>query len=72
MHSSLPSNYWNSLENRRKFLDEMKLKFNIKEPKDWGNISVKEFQNAGGNSMLKLYGNSLFECLQSIYTGICL
>lgn len=65
-----PHSYWTSFENRVKFLEEIKVKYQIKEPKDWGNISIQKVKESGGEYMLKKYYNeSLFQCLQSLYKG---
>lgn len=61
---------WKVLENRRKFLDAVKIKFNISTPRDWGRITVSAISNLGGSSLIKnYYEGSLFKCLQSIYSG---
>lgn len=64
-----PQKFWRSPENRRTLLDEMKRKLEIKEPSDWGKITADEFITAGGGYILHHYGDSLFECLKSIYSG---
>lgn len=60
------------MENCTKFLETMKNKFHIQEPRDWGKITVQQIQKNGGRTLLLLYGNSLFACLQSIYNGFFL
>lgn len=65
-----PHSYWNSFDNRRKFLDGIKLKLKIKNPSDWGEISVQEFINLGGGTLLNRYKGSLFACLNSVYKGL--
>lgn len=68
--SNVPKSYWNSAENQRKFLDEIKNKFHIKEPRDWGKVTVRDIQSAGGISILeRYYQRSLFKCLQTVYRG---
>lgn len=58
------------MENRRKFLEEMKLKFNIEEPGDWGKVSIQDFREENGASLLSYYKNSLYSCLKHIYKGL--
>lgn len=62
--------YWTSIDNRRKFLEKLKIKFNIRKPSDWGNVKIQDVRDAGGSSLLSYYYNSsLFTCLRSIYKG---
>lgn len=65
----LPKSYWTSPQNRREFLGKIKVKFGIKEPKDWGKIRIQDIKQMGGVSLLKYYKGSLFRCLQSVYKG---
>lgn len=66
---TFPKAHWNSVENRRKFLDKVKVKHNITEPNDWGKLTTRDIKKAGGISLLKKYKGSLFACLQSVYNG---
>lgn len=61
--------FWMSLENRRKFLDEIKLNFDIKQPSDWGKLTYKDFINTGGRTLLGYYDHSFYKCLTTIYSG---
>lgn len=66
-----PYSYWKSTENRRKYLDELKAKFNIQQPKDWGNVTVREvLEEKGGTLLSGYYGGSLVACLKSVYSGL--
>lgn len=68
--SKYPSSYWQSLDNCKKFLDEVAEKLNIKNPRDWGKVTGQLISDLGGTSLLSnYYDNSLFSCLQSIYAG---
>lgn len=67
--SPFPNRYWQSLDNRKKFLEEFATKFNIKNPQDWGRITTSQVCEAGGVSLLSMYHGSLFTCLQSVYKG---
>lgn len=61
---------WENPESRKNFLEKFAKKFNIKEPKDWGNISTQLIHEEGGGAMIHYYyNNSLFECLQNLYQG---
>lgn len=61
--------YWNSMENRRKFLEEAAHKLNVKTPSDWGKVPVRTIHKLGGRSLLVHYKDSLFACLQEIFKG---
>jgi hypothetical protein len=59
------------MENRQKFLNEIAIKLNLKEPSDWGKVSTRYITQSGGSTLLQNYYNgSLFQCLQSVYKGI--
>jgi hypothetical protein len=66
----LSGTHQSSLEAHKSFLENLKLALHIKEPKDWGKLTIREISQYGALSMLKFYHNSLFYCLQSIYPGI--
>lgn len=68
--SNLPKTYWISVDNQKKFLEEIKVKLNVNHPSDWGKIQLRKIYALGGRTLLKYYRGSLFTCLQSIYTGI--
>lgn len=66
----VPKSYWNSMENRRTFLDSIAAKYNIKKPSDWGKLKIGVIYENGGTTLMKNYYNdSLFVCLQSVYKG---
>lgn len=65
----LPRSYWQSTENSRKFLDEVAIKLNIKNPSDWGKVTNKVMHEYGGAGLLKHFNNSLFDCLKFVYEG---
>lgn len=65
-----PRSHWQSMENRRKFFDQLAVTLNLKNPSDWGKISLKQICAMGGAGILYYYKNSVFYCLQSIYKGI--
>lgn len=60
---------WNTIESHRNFLEKLKVKFQIREPSDWGKVTIQDINAHGGASLLKYYQSSLFKCLQSIFTG---
>lgn len=66
----LPSRFWNSMENQKRFMDEIASKLCIKYPSDWGKVTGRRIHELGGNTLLRGYYNgSLFACLQSVYKG---
>lgn len=48
----------------------MKIKFNIRDPSDWGKVTLRDIRNSGGSSILSVYEDSLFTCLQANYPGL--
>lgn len=65
-----PSGYWSVYENQRKFVDELGRKLQIREPKDWGSVTYKQFCSFGGGTLLKRYRSSVMLALKGIYTGL--
>ena len=46
--SKFPHDYWNLIENQRKFLDEIASEYNIKTPNDWKRVSMSLIRKKGG------------------------
>lgn len=68
--SKVTSSHWCSIDNQKKFLDEVAFKLNVKNPSDWGKVTTQQIHNLGGGSLLShRYRDSLFHCLQSVYKG---
>ena len=72
-----PSHHWNfnslenyffSIENQRKFLDNLFIKFNLLSLNDWLTISKRKFifQN-GAENLLSIYANNMKKMLFSVY-----
>lgn len=59
--------YWSAMENRRRFLDDVKAAHAVKELSDWARVSSRTVQNMGGMGLLAHYNGSLFEALQDVY-----
>lgn len=66
----LPKGYWESDSNKKKFLESVKGKFEIKTPSDWGKLTFKEIRESGGGTLLKIHNNSIFETLKVVYSGL--
>lgn len=62
--------YWMSHPNRRNFFDKMIQNFKITVPSDWGKITTKQLEEAGGKTLLQYFDGSLFKCLQSVYSEV--
>lgn len=67
--SRVPRSHWQSMDNQKKVLDEIAMKLNIKNPKDWGKVTKFQFYELGATSLLNSYGSSPFACIKSIYKG---
>lgn len=68
---NVQKSYWISLDNRKKFLEEIAFKLKIKKPSDWGKVTKHEFRKLGGNTLISYYySNSLFNCLKDIFKGV--
>lgn len=58
------------MNHRKKFLDEVAIKLNIKKPKDWGKVTFLSLCKLGGATLLTHYYNSSpLACLKSVYHG---
>ena len=47
-HQTKASEYWEDENNRNKFLDKLKNKYNLKTPQDWERLSVGQIKSQGG------------------------
>ena len=66
IHSMI--NYFKSIENQRKFMDKLFIKFKLKSLDDWLFISRNKIILNGGKSlMLTYYSNNMKKLLQTIY-----
>lgn len=68
VHKRVPLRYWESQENQRKFLEQFAIQNNIKQPYEWGKVSVQKIKSSGG-SFLNEYRGSLRKALQNLYRG---
>lgn len=59
-----------SFEDHKKFLDGVASTLNVRNPRDWGKVTIKHIKCLKrGHSMLRHYNHSLFVCLRTIYKG---
>jgi hypothetical protein len=59
------SGYWESKENRRKFLDWFAKEFKVETPEDWYRVRKADIFKRGGGKMLYLFNGSLCKALNS-------
>eukprot|EP01114_Cavostelium_apophysatum_P021760 TRINITY_DN7678_c1_g1_i3.p1 TRINITY_DN7678_c1_g1~~TRINITY_DN7678_c1_g1_i3.p1 ORF type:complete len:362 (-),score=85.74 TRINITY_DN7678_c1_g1_i3:265-1350(-) len=66
--NSAPLNHWSSLQNRRKFFDDLAHRLNIKSFEDWYNVSEADVSQNGGAGLLRShYNGSHVKALVAIY-----
>jgi hypothetical protein len=63
----IPANYWESLENRRKFVDWLGHHLGFKHLDDWYKITMEQMFLYGGRGLLEEYNGSPWRVLKSIY-----
>lgn len=61
--------YWDSLEERKKFLDRVAERHGVREPSDWRGVTTTHITEMGGSGLLKRYNNSLYKALTDVYGG---
>ena len=57
------SGYWENEENIRKFLSEIKEKYNLNTPEDWNSIKASHIQSNRGSRLLKKYSMFDLKCM---------
>ena len=50
-----PHGYWNNKDNILNFLNQVKIKYNLKTNEDWNRLSLKQINNEGGYSLTDKY-----------------
>ena len=66
-YKKIPISYWNSIDNQKDYLENViKEKLNIKEYKDWYDISFTQLTDHGGHIFSKLY-SSIYHLVKTIY-----
>lgn len=61
--------FWNEKTNQLRFMEDLKKKLGIKNPSDWGKITLKTVSENGGRTLIKIHGGSLLKTLQALYPG---
>ena len=59
--------YWEDVKNCRSFLDGVARRFCVDERKDWQKVRNEDVVAMGGDRLLRIHGNSLFNTLQAVY-----
>ena len=64
-----PRNYWDSLQNQRKFLTEISQSLNVNKLEDWANISQSKIIQYGGRGLISKY-KSINEAYSTIFPEV--
>lgn len=67
LRNKLPQNYWNSMANKRAFLDSLATQLHLESPTDWRRVSAVQLRHLGGAGLLKKYSGSMFAMLEDVY-----
>lgn len=51
--------YFKSVENQRKFLENIAEEFNIKNMEEWKNVTIDKVKERGGQPLLRKFNGSL-------------
>ncbi|MFN7094184.1 MAG: hypothetical protein ACK4M7_02365, partial [Burkholderiales bacterium] len=62
--------FWKSIENQREYLDWFKKEAGIASNDDWYKLTSRDIRKWGGRALLKIYQDSVFKMLQSVYPEI--
>jgi hypothetical protein len=63
----VPENYWNDIENVRKYMEWLKEELHVKTYEDWYNVPADSISDYGANGLLKKFNGSLQKILQYVY-----
>jgi hypothetical protein len=62
-----PNAFWESVANRRRFMDWASVQLGVKSMEDWERITIDQISKVGGRTMLHYHNNSLATCLADLY-----
>lgn len=65
-----PSNFWDSVENQRKFMDHASEALGLRSVQEWQHVTTKQLVSVGGARILKGYQYSMLDLLQQVYPSI--
>jgi hypothetical protein len=60
-HFSSAKDYWNNVQNQRKFFDEVGNSLNIKSIEEWKTVKLSTISKYGGDFVHSLYKGSLLK-----------
>lgn len=63
----VPSNFWKTLENQKKYIEWLSSQLNILKLEDWYRVTYNMIIENSGRGLLHHYNNSIIKMLQSIY-----
>jgi hypothetical protein len=58
--------FWQDMQNRRNFLDQLAIKWNIQKPQDWYKVTSRMAVNQGGTFIVSVYNGSLIRGTVSV------
>eukprot|EP01114_Cavostelium_apophysatum_P017882 TRINITY_DN5405_c0_g1_i1.p1 TRINITY_DN5405_c0_g1~~TRINITY_DN5405_c0_g1_i1.p1 ORF type:complete len:716 (-),score=103.25 TRINITY_DN5405_c0_g1_i1:1172-3319(-) len=59
--------YWTDLTNQRAFLNAFAEAANIRDKRQWAQVSQRQIITAGGRQLLRIYDNSIVDALKAVY-----
>jgi hypothetical protein len=65
--AEVPLQFWTAKKNQRTFMDDLYLHLGFKKWSDWYEVKQSQIISFGGTELLKLYKNSVYELLFSVY-----
>lgn len=65
-----PRKFWTQSSNQRLFLTQVASQLGIKNPCEWGSVTVKQLEKRGGRGLTNKFGRSVLRTLQSAFPGI--
>ena len=67
LSSHQSKDYFKSVDNQRRFLDDLFIKLKLKAKDDWMDVANNKISEEGGRRILRWYRNDKMEMLRSIY-----
>ena len=67
MFAHTPNNWWNNIENKKKFMKWFKVKMGIQKKDDWYKVGVRDFYSHKGHQLLRKYNYSRTALFKEIF-----
>lgn len=64
---NMPRSFWDSVENQRRFMDNLAKELGFTRMDQWYRVTEKMIRSRGGKAILAKYGNSPSRLLQAVY-----